>query len=1024
MRIKEILTKGILTLSIFASSFTFAQGTSCADMDPICTDEGISFTAGVGAVSEPGNDYGCLFTQPNPSWYYLEISVPGDLEMELYAGSDIDFIIWGPFDDLADAQSNCGTLGDPVESPEVDCSYSGVAYETPEIPDAEVGEVYILLITNYAAVVQDVTLNKIGGEAETDCGIVDPPCSPYTGTFVLSKNGDVLPSDDPINLCQGDEFTIISNGDYELPPDTIPAPIGDGIYTAQLMWLIYTGEPVGDDPFADPNYTGIIIPNEDIADIHDADSPIIDELGCGTYYFVPVSGDDGVGDGGDNDNFSVTWDKDGNGCYDLGDAIIVNYACPIEYTPEVNCGGDFVNGMDFTLSGGFGDYTLVNIGAGELAEDVVENGGTATVFNLSNGSYYEFDVIDAEGCETTISGIFAAPVINPIVITPALSCPDASVGNVDVTIIDGSGNGGPYGLVLNGTATPGTNADVDGPAGEAVVIIAVDGEGCITDTVVTITSAGHYIETDIVSTTNVTCFGFNDGTAEIEANPVNEFGVTDGVVTDIIWTAPSGASFPGDETNTSRTGMMPGTWLVTVIDEYGCEVTIPVEITSPAELNVFVNTLNEPTCYGFSDGSIDLSVSGGTPSFDFSWKDYPDVTTDVLNTIGAGSYWGYVTDGNGCIDSVNVIIGEPDSLYAEFTVKNVLCFGDSSGAIIIDEVFNSAGTVRYFWDLGGAVPTPPTSSNVASGLPVGTYIVIVQDEYCDKQYEITITQNPAITLPEFEYAPAYCRTKGFQNGNGQVSVSATGGVADYSYLWTDLQTGETKINSTWGGLNPGLYQIEVTDDVGCIKLDTIQVDSLNPIADFTVTSDQFYSTLEGTETVFANFKNNSSNFANPLNPLADTTFRWNFNHDNIDWILSEDVNEEFDTIYTGEREYEVCLIAFNKNDCRDTLCKTIIVHAEPDFANVNVFTPNGDGANDVFTFEFTSQAVEMFKCVIVDRWGNVMFEFDEITDTWDGRTPGGRLCTDGVYFYNYEIVYTNGTEFAGQSTVTIANGKE
>ena len=65
---------------------------------------------------------------------------------------------------------------------------------------------------------------------------------------------------------------------------------------------------------------------------------------------------------------------------------------------------------------------------------------------------------------------------------------------------------------------------------------------------------------------------------------------------------------------------------------------------------MIVTTQNSPTCYGYSDGSIDLGVSGGAPSYDFSWKDLPGETSDVLNTIGSGIYWGYVEDGNGCID--------------------------------------------------------------------------------------------------------------------------------------------------------------------------------------------------------------------------------------------------------------------------------------------------------------------------------------------------------------------------------------
>src|SRR5687767_6539054 len=80
----------------------FSQGNEdCDQMEPICTDAGLSFTAQTGVTIEPGNDYGCLSSQPNPTWYYFEIATAGNIDMNLYAPSDIDFIIWGPFDDLA-----------------------------------------------------------------------------------------------------------------------------------------------------------------------------------------------------------------------------------------------------------------------------------------------------------------------------------------------------------------------------------------------------------------------------------------------------------------------------------------------------------------------------------------------------------------------------------------------------------------------------------------------------------------------------------------------------------------------------------------------------------------------------------------------------------------------------------------------------------------------------------------------------------------------------------------------------------
>ena len=144
---------------------------SCSNMEPICTDSGLNFTAQSGGadadVVDPGNDYGCLFTQPNPTWFYFEISTAGNITFDMAAGSDIDYALWGPYPNLAAAQADCGAMPAPI-----DCSFSGSSTESASITGAQVGEVYVLLITNYANLTQQITATQTAGAAATDCTIV------------------------------------------------------------------------------------------------------------------------------------------------------------------------------------------------------------------------------------------------------------------------------------------------------------------------------------------------------------------------------------------------------------------------------------------------------------------------------------------------------------------------------------------------------------------------------------------------------------------------------------------------------------------------------------------------------------------------------------------------------------------------------------------------------------------------------------------------------------------------------------
>ena len=114
--------------SLLVVQLLISQGnSSCSGMGPICTNVGLNFTANTGvvdaSVTDPGNNYGCLMSSPNPSWYYLEISNSGPITMQLSANQDIDFIIWGPFPNLANAIASCGTYNNIVPDYPAGCGF-------------------------------------------------------------------------------------------------------------------------------------------------------------------------------------------------------------------------------------------------------------------------------------------------------------------------------------------------------------------------------------------------------------------------------------------------------------------------------------------------------------------------------------------------------------------------------------------------------------------------------------------------------------------------------------------------------------------------------------------------------------------------------------------------------------------------------------------------------------------------------------------------------------------------------------
>lgn len=144
---------------------------TCPQMQPICSGSPIVFQAQSGGGSAaPGPNYGCLSTTPNPTWFYMEIATPGSMAIDLTAGSDVDFAMWGPYANLAAAQADCNSYPSPI-----DCSYSSSNVELMDIASVNAGEVYAVLVTNYANVIQNITLNQASGaSATTNCAIVTP----------------------------------------------------------------------------------------------------------------------------------------------------------------------------------------------------------------------------------------------------------------------------------------------------------------------------------------------------------------------------------------------------------------------------------------------------------------------------------------------------------------------------------------------------------------------------------------------------------------------------------------------------------------------------------------------------------------------------------------------------------------------------------------------------------------------------------------------------------------------------------
>ncbi len=187
----------------------------CMDAEPFCTSDVYNFPAINSGYSWSGPNYGCLGSSPTMKhsfWYYMRIGQAGNITIKIEASFDVDFAMWGPFNDQTAPcptqagqagllTANCSNCPNNTLSPNFypsgnlhDCSFDAAHYEYAHVVNGQVGQYYILLITNYSGSSGNITFQKYAGNGETDCGIMPP----------------LVSSDSP--LCVGETLHLTANG--------------------------------------------------------------------------------------------------------------------------------------------------------------------------------------------------------------------------------------------------------------------------------------------------------------------------------------------------------------------------------------------------------------------------------------------------------------------------------------------------------------------------------------------------------------------------------------------------------------------------------------------------------------------------------------------------------------------------------------------------------------------------------------------------------------------------------------------
>jgi len=284
--------------------------------------------------------------------------------------------------------------------------------------------------------------------------------------------------------------------------------------------------------------------------------------------------------------------------------------------------------------------------------------------------------------------------------------------------------------------------------------------------------------------TDLICVGSSDGCVDLV--------VTGG-------TPPYTYLWSNNATTVFICNLPAATYSVTVTDALSASATTSVTVNEPAPI-LISETHNDALCYGSCDGAIFITVTNGTPPYIYDWSN--GTTTQNQNNLCAGTYTVAVYDSNGCLGTTNVTIAEPPLITFTESHTDVLCNGICNGTILITPSGGSGSGYQY--SNNGFTYS---ASNPITGLCANVYQVVVKDgNGCTASaQQVTIFEPTPITITG-TVNNATC------NGgcDGAIVVSIFGGVAPYSYAWSNGMTTQNVTNAC-----AGTYSITVVDANGC-----------------------------------------------------------------------------------------------------------------------------------------------------------------------------------------------------------------
>lgn len=629
-------------------------------------------------------------------------------------------------------------------------------------------------------------------------------------------------------------------------------------------------------------------------------------------------------------------------------------------------------------------YTMVNspgsnfLWANTIGQTFPYNNGTLNVNQVPSGTTGYF--LTGAACGTSVGSI-TQDTTWITVSSPTLSTtntPDVcSQGIGTATAVPGATSPPPYTFTWSNGQTTQTATGLT--AGNYTVSV-LNGNGCTATGTVTITDNPATFN---ATTTPVSCPGGSDGTATAVVTPIT------GAIT---------YTWSNGQTTQTATGLSAGNYWCYATTASGCQDTIYVTITEIPAMILNMTNVVDANCYTIANGQATVNVTQGTPNYAYSWTGSTASAATALD-LGAGLHTVTVTDMNGCVQTLDVLINEPLPLDITFlTQDTMIC---SEDAILLSAIGSGGSSpYTYSWTEDG-LPIGNGGSFTVDPINSGTVYCVTLSEACGSP--IT-TECMTITFP-LEIIPNTVPDHTIRCLPGDFVFSNTstngGDIASTEYIFS---TGESFSVNSLDPLphmlpTPGTYTLDmvVTSIHGCTYQghfqDIVEVTPL-PTADFTMSK----SPLTWFETTVQTNDISSGNIASYIWSSPGAT---NVVNNGGSAMIS------YPEGVMGT--YNITLVVTTNQGCSDSATYEIQVVSDVIFYAPTAFTPDGDEHNQVWLFYVEGIDEENFELTIHNRWGEVVWETHDVNAYWDGYYNGQRV-QPGVYTWKawYKELDTDG----------------